>query len=96
MSIVKDLYDGFYKAGKQAKEDKLNKPKVEDKGFFHNSIKYSIASLPIIIPFVVTMLLSGNNIILSIISTIFFDVAILVLGAVYFFNNSDKMERYKK
>lgn len=96
MSFIKDLYDSFYNAGKQAKEEKLSKPKPVDKGIVFNIIKYGAATIPIIIPFMITMILSGNNIILSIITTIFFDVAVLVLGAVYFFNNSDKIEKYKK
>lgn len=68
------------------KEDLIETTKYDPtKGIIFNIIKYGVASLPIVIPFVVLMYVTNYDIFISVVGTVLTDLLIIISLFVYAF-----------
>lgn len=54
-----------------------------------NILKYLVATLPIAIPFMVLMIITNMDILVSILGTLAIDVCIIIVAAIYYVNKQN-------
>jgi hypothetical protein len=66
--------------------------KIEDKpkkSLYFNIVKYLVATLPIVTPFLFLMMITKNDILISILGTLAIDVCLIIAFAIYYVNKQN-------
>jgi hypothetical protein len=60
----------------------MNTKSDKDKGFLYKILKYIVATSPISIPFILSMIVTGYNLFLSIMMTFIFCIVLIIIIAI--------------